>query len=301
MPADPENPDQAEAVTLAEGMAGLGTVFEALIYIFGIYTVVMAFFAGCCCSKNLPEDAKCFSCSGCQGSCIMVTLFQLFQLVLLGFTIGIAIMPFAFYMIPNEDVTTFCSDYASMQEEFATNADGAWYVAFLDRANDYVTLADTTINIRSDIMCTDACCCDLQGTTVAAGWGEDFNTEGRCFDGAIKNWSECEASLNDEAEAEAADDRSTWTDPRGSLETYLDGVLKVLEDEFNCQGICSSGDFYLFKDVNEGKPESGCLPTLKADFSSASFAAMIVLFCVAAVDLLIFICMFGMYKRNTKA
>lgn len=77
---------------------------------------------------------------------------------------------------------------------------------------------------------------------------------------------------------------------------YYDNILSILENDFNCQGICAPGDFWLFRDVAEGKPQGNCLEALKADFSGSAFGAMIVLLITCLVDLLLFICMFKQCK-----
>lgn len=36
------------------------------------------------------------------------------------------------------------------------------------------------------------------------------------------------------------------------------GFLTIVEKDFNCAGVCSKSDFYLFTDVNRGIPEESC-------------------------------------------
>lgn len=301
MPSDPTDPEQADAVALAEAANGLGTVFEGLIYFFGVYTVQQALMAGCCCSK-MPKDkdTKCCSLNGCRGLCLCVLFFQIQQIGLLIATIIIAIMPMVFYSIPTEDVEWFCTETRdSMNDYFvAESLTEEWYVEILDQAKEVIDTVDGTINIRSDLMCREPCCCDI-GDKTWADWGTDFITTDLCV-GDITNWESCAAEYDALTQPSENDNDEDANAQRAeeAVATYLDSLLKTLEEEFDCQGICSSGDFYLFKEVSAGKPTSGCLVALKEEFSSASFAAMIVLFIVAAIDLLIFICMFAMFTSK---
>ena len=36
------------------------------------------------------------------------------------------------------------------------------------------------------------------------------------------------------------------------------GFLTIIEDDFNCAGVCTPSSYYLFTDVNRGKPVGNC-------------------------------------------
>lgn len=67
-------------------------------------------------------------------------------------------------------------------------------------------------------------------------------------------------------------------------------ALELIEDEFNCAGICERSPYYLFSDVNKGQPGQACAPKIQdylETYSKRIGAAAIV---VAVVLLLIIIC-----------
>lgn len=216
-----------------------------------------------------------------------VLLFQIFQLVLIAVTLGIATMPFTFYMIPTEDVQWFCDSTAEeMNAYFATSGDDSFYVQQALDGKTYVDEADAVINARTSLMCTSDCACANDNWDA---WGESADSSW-VNGGTVTNWSECAALIEANPPREG--------NPLDAIATYFDGLLGVLENDFNCQGICTPGNFFLFKEVDDGPPGRGCLPALKEDFTSSAFAGMIVLFVVAGMDLLLFICMFGMFKKD---
>lgn len=67
-------------------------------------------------------------------------------------------------------------------------------------------------------------------------------------------------------------------------------ALELIEDEFNCAGVCGKSPYYLFTDVNKGEPTQACAPKIQDylnTYSKRIGAAAIV---VAVVLLLIIIC-----------
>jgi hypothetical protein len=82
------------------------------------------------------------------------------------------------------------------------------------------------------------------------------------------------------------------------LDAKFDSLLNVMEDEFDCQGICNPGKFWLYRNVADGIPQDGCLLIMKQRYNKASGATCIVLFSTIIIDFLLFVCMFGMCCKN---
>lgn len=89
-------------------------------------------------------------------------------------------------------------------------------------------------------MCSSACPCDVDNWSL---WQPNFDTRGlEKDDSGVDNWEECANLLqsgNDSASQQ-------------QLNAYFDGILQIFEEEFDCQGICETGRFWLFNDVDEG-------------------------------------------------
>jgi hypothetical protein len=91
------NAAEAEAAEeFVSDLSNIGTAFEILIFVFGIYMLIMGLMACMFCGNS------------CEGKCCCVLLFQIFQIGLIFLTIVIAIMPISFWLIPNEDIEWFC-------------------------------------------------------------------------------------------------------------------------------------------------------------------------------------------------
>lgn len=110
--------------------------------------------------------------------------------------------------------------------------------------------------------------------------------------GGVTLWTECEALL---ADPEATEQTSSVDE---ALEKTFDGLLQVLEVEFECQGLCTPGDFWLYREVSEGPPHQGCMISIKHSFNSAAFGATIVMLIATFIDLLLFGFMFTMCKSD---
>lgn len=269
--AESADPERAASAEFASDAASLGQVFEALIYVFGIYMLVMGMSGWCCCAGKY------------KGNCLCVVLFLVFQVILILLTLIIAIMPFTIYALDSEDVAWFCStDKVSLEAELDLT-ESAWKDMIL-LGKDYVTQVDDVINAREAIMCTSQCPCDIDNFDA---W-TDVDTSDRVATsaaGGVDDWAECQALLGAES---------------NQIQTYYDSILSILESEFECQGICTSGDFWLFREVSDGPVEDACLLRLKEDFASPAMAACIVLFITIVIDIALFVCMFGMCKSDDK-
>jgi hypothetical protein len=97
MPEDSETGEGEEQKEFANDVAGLGTLLEVGIYIFGVFMLIQGMMAVFCCGKKYA------------GNCMCVLLFQIFQIALFLLTFIIAIIPAGMYMISEEDLTWFCN------------------------------------------------------------------------------------------------------------------------------------------------------------------------------------------------
>jgi hypothetical protein len=215
----PTDTTETEAVDFANDAASLGKAFEVLLFIFGIYMFVMGVMA-------------CFFCgSKCEGRCCCVILFQIFQLGLIALTLIVAIMPFTFWMIPQEDMDWFCESTADqIKTEFGYNEateefeaeDASPFAALIVDGRRYVADLDETINTRDEIMCSSACPCDVDNWDL---WGSNFDTRGlEKADDGVDNWEDCASLL------QAGNDSAT----QQQLNAYLDGILEIFEESFDC-------------------------------------------------------------------
>ena len=81
--------------------------------------------------------------------------------------------------------------------------------------------------------------------------------------------------------------------------THLDEVefYSILEDEFNCSGMCQPGLFFFGKNIKNGPPTETCLHHLK-EYMEDVAAPYAEFGCLSAVfALLIFVCHVGLYNR----
>lgn len=241
-------------------------------------------------------------CTGDKMSCLKKSkiglfFYQIFLLVLFALTIFIATLPFSFWMVSSDDMKWFCAQSPdSMRAYFAGDdtitpprpADNSWYVEHAINGRQFVADADATINERDAIMCSDQCPCDVDNWDKWIEADSDFSTTNlEKDDDGVDDWSECQ----DRLDAIAADPPRGAT-IIGTVQNYFDGILELFEEEYKCQGICESGRFYLFREVDEGPVENGgCLTTMKDKFSGRSMIAAIILLVTAAIDLFVWFCM----------
>jgi hypothetical protein len=245
MPIEEGN-ESAEA--FAADAAGLGNAFEALIFVFGIYMFIMGVMACWFCGNK------------CEGKCCAVIVFQVFQLGLIAVTIVVAVMPFAFWMISEEEMTTWCNTSAEAQKiEYGWNdstqtyaEEASSFAPMLVLGREYVAEADGTILARDELMCTSSCPCDVQNFDLWTAVDDSVKRDWKNEDGGVEDWEDC-AELIGQSNSGAS----------GAIASYFDGILKTLEDEFDCQGICEKGNFWLFKDVEDGPVTRTCLISLK--------------------------------------
>jgi hypothetical protein len=171
-------------------------------------------------------------------------------------------MPLTFWLIPTEDIEWFCNTsqedmriHWNMRPEYTGSQaeDDSWYVDIVLEGKDYVEKTDEVIHQRDLVMCRDPiCACDVDNWSL---WDNSLDTRNLYKDdNGVKDWNDCQERIN-----AATSSSSTGSSVVVAVGDYFDGVLSLLENEFNCQGICKTGDFWLFKDVALGQVNNSCL------------------------------------------
>ena len=204
--------------------------------------------------------------------------------ILLILTTILALLPLAIYSIKEEDIEWFCE---TGRRGIETEYTGGSQAALLE-AKDFVDDIDSYLALRAQVICTEACPCNIVNYLPwNTKFGHDFDMSVYRETGETTDWESCEEYMGvDEDE--------------NLLDKKFDSLLNILEDEFDCQGICSPGMFWLYREVTDGPPEEGCLLQMKQRFNKGAGAAVIVLFITIAVDLLLWICMFGLCRDKVK-
>eukprot|EP00347_Sterkiella_histriomuscorum_P017389 403349568 len=62
-----------------------------------------------------------------------------------------------------------------------------------------------------------------------------------------------------------------------SIDSNLKDLIETLESDFNCNGICSPGNFYFFRKVQEGPPNKNCINGIKDQFKEKPLAIGVIL------------------------
>lgn len=121
--------------------------------------------------------------------------------------------------------------------------------------------ANNAVEDADSLICTDECPCDmdadlaqqylLAGVVVTLGSADTIENCDPCSTFGSVNDNDCESS-------DEIVDRYFSNDEQGYFT-----LLKWMEEKFDCSGICYPGTFYLFSDVNNGKPDESCMDSVK--------------------------------------
>jgi hypothetical protein len=132
------------------------------------------------------------------------------------------------------------------------------------RDNDFYEEADDEIIAGSKIFCTPLCPCDLKPTTEL-----DTMPPGGFYQGSAKKVPECPCTEGMMTSVPMFDFppgmplrpedckriRKIFIDEfLNGKDKYFD-LLEWMEEEFDCAGLCTEIDYYLFSDINEGNPK----------------------------------------------
>lgn len=79
------------------------------------------------------------------------------------------------------------------------------------------------------------------------------------------------------------------------LDTDKVSVIKTLEENFSCSGLCNSPNFWLTRNVTEGQPPNSCIYSLKQRFNRSAGALAYTTTGTGFVILLVFIFHYGLY------
>ena len=75
----------------------------------------------------------------------------------------------------------------------------------------------------------------------------------------------------------------------GKIERNNFNLLEWAESEWKCAGICQNPKFFLFSDINKGKPEDGCFEKIY-DFAYESFELFMAMAWFSVFLLLVIAC-----------
>lgn len=139
------------------------------------------------------------------------------------------------------------------------------------------------------------------------------------FDGEIKNFSECLTKLGATPEKMEADciktnatknedakDKSEKASAIAYNQTQIakckavakgqeqiKKLMKSVEKEFNCQGLCAPSTWWWYGDITTGSPQKGCMIAIKQKFSASAGIAAIVMVISIIVSFCLLVCTCG--------
>jgi len=151
---------------------------------------------------------------------------------------------------------------------------------------------------------------------LSARQKEDFT--GYRFDGKIKNYMECEtlsfqgyeglvekttesciAEARKNNSGKSAKERAARESKAALCKTDKAGfeafrvLVKALETNLDCQGMCTPSTWWWNKDITTGSPQVGCMLGIKRNFNETSGAAAVVMVIAVIVSLTLFCCSCG--------
>lgn len=108
---------------------------------------------------------------------------------------------------------------------------------------------------------------------------------GLMFDGEIKNFEQCMAKNTDANVEEANCIKANGGDTKAEAKCaaskkareQVQKLLKAIEQNFNCQGLCQPSTWWWYGDITTSSPQNGCMIALKQKFSSTAGAAATVM------------------------
>jgi len=81
----------------------------------------------------------------------------------------------------------------------------------------------------------------------------------------------------------------------------METLIRAMEDEFSCNGICTPGAFYFFRNLDAGPPTQNCLNGLKDVFKDKPLAIGILLLISFFFTIFAFITSYGLcYSKEKK-
>jgi hypothetical protein len=137
------------------------------------------------------------------------------------------------------------------------------------RDSDLFEDADLAVVKASQLICTEVCPCDID-SDLRQTYIEDFNR--RTVVGSALEIRECEPCSIDGVlpdEIVESDQCQTITSEEfiehyfsSDEQDYFD-LAEWVENKFDCAGICTGVNFYVFSDINDGPPTESCMDSLR--------------------------------------
>ena len=145
-------------------------------------------------------------------------------------------------------------------------------------------------------MCTDFCPCEgdwdysIYGTSTGLNFA-DYPNNNYNFEGTQTIFSDCYAER-----------KTFWPqqDPdHVEIDTEVVSLIKSLEQEYNCSGLCEPARFWASKSIKLGSPTESCIYALKDSFDDNMVLLGWSIVGTATFVCLIFLCHCGLYLSST--
>lgn len=164
---------------------------------------------------------------------------------------------------------------------------------FVEEVEDYVFTVDENLKIAVNThMCTDFCPCEdgwdysIYGTSTGLNFS-DYKTNDFNFDGDQNVFTTCYAERKTLWLQQDPDDKP--------INEEAINLVKMLEEDYNCSGFCSSANFWASKDIKTGPPTQTCIYTLKDSFDEDMVLLGWSTAATAVMVLFMFLCHCGLY------
>ena len=79
-----------------------------------------------------------------------------------------------------------------------------------------------------------------------------------------------------------------------TIDSNIKDLIETLENDFNCNGICSPGNFFYFRKVQDGPPIKNCITGIKDQFKEKPLAIGVILIVSFALTILSVFFVYGM-------
>lgn len=163
----------------------------------------------------------------------------------------------------------------------------------IEEIEDYVYTVDKELKYAvNGHMCTDFCPCKndwdfrLYGTARALNFADhkrnDYN-----FDGDQTVFTDCYAER-----------RNLWLQQdsqRQAVDEEIISLMKLLEEQFDCSGMCSYATFWASRSIKDGPPKQACIYKLKESFDEDMILLGWSIVATAICSLFVLCCHCGLY------
>ena len=195
------------------------------------------------------------------------------------------------YYVSDQEIKDFCEDNLNLDNTSSILRN------MIREIEDYVYTVDRELKYAVNThMCTDFCPCEggweysIYGTATGLTFA-DHENNGYNFDGTFSVFTDCYSAR-----------RTLWQqqDP-DHVEVYATALslVRTLEQDYNCSGLCSPADFWASKDIKIGPPQQSCIYSMKDSFDENIVLLGWSIVATAGFSFLVFLCHCGLYFNRT--